>query len=64
MTTMKMIKMKETTTQFLVAVVVVFSMMTFVSANKSKRLRDFTNEVWDGKYIERSRDSTSAVRTR
>ena len=35
MTMMTMIKMKETITQFLVAVVVVFSMMVFVSANKS-----------------------------
>jgi hypothetical protein len=36
MTMTTMIKMKETTTQFLVAVVVVaFSMMVFVSANKS-----------------------------
>jgi dienelactone hydrolase len=35
MTMMTMIKMKETTTQFLVAVVVAFSMMVFVSANKS-----------------------------
>ncbi|CAL6314748.1 unnamed protein product [Bathycoccus prasinos] len=32
---MTMMKMKETTTQFLVAVVVAFSMMVFVSANKS-----------------------------